>query len=254
MYILLLTESWLTGKDASLPDNMGVLRTICRGEDVSMLVLRMFPIVETQWGNRRRNPTLYKEWKAATDRSQVARDYGCNGGHSRSEAKVQAARENGKLGGRPPKEETQLTQQTQAQANPTQTKPNQCNESDGHGSFKNISTHYASFFGVGHSRNKKHLEKYQQACARFGEDTVLNLFDRWAKSAEWLRERHDANGLNLFWKPLEDMAAGDDLARKRNIKPPERVYQLSERDPFAIEVDPDAPSPAFLEANKDRAF
>lgn len=82
-------------------------------------------------------------------------------------------------------------------------------------SFKNISTRYASFFGVSHSRNKKHLEKYQAACSEYGEDKVLEYFDRWAATADWLRDKKDTNGLNLFWRPLDDLAAGDQLSKER---------------------------------------
>jgi len=31
-----------------------------------------FPITETEWGSRRRNPTLFSEWRAAEERSLSA--------------------------------------------------------------------------------------------------------------------------------------------------------------------------------------
>lgn len=233
MYILLLTESWLTGKDASLPDSMEVFKTISRGKDVPKLVIDMFPVVETRWGARRRNPTLYCEWVEAVKRS----DDGRMAVEKRWEKQRNVT----------PSYERNTPVYTESIPKPSQADSNQTNPSQkdmaGPCSFRNISTHYASFMGIGHSHSKKHVEKYHQACQKYGEDRVLEIFDEWAQSADWLRDKRDANGLNLFWKPLEDMIAGQQLAIQRVHKIPGKVPELSTFDPFAPVIDPDALTP-----------
>jgi len=123
-YILLLVEAWMGGKDASLPDNPKMLARMARVDTVSDSVLAMFPIVQTELGPRRRNETLYAEWTAALERSETGRLNGHQGGLSTSPAKQEAARENGKFGGRPitqaqPNQNNSITQ-TQAVSSPVQ--------------------------------------------------------------------------------------------------------------------------------------
>lgn len=72
-YLLLMVAAWLGGKDASLPDNPVLLARYARVQNVSELVLKMFPIVETEHGPRRRNETLFEEWSAAIKRSEEGR-------------------------------------------------------------------------------------------------------------------------------------------------------------------------------------
>lgn len=73
-YILLLSEAWMTGKEASLPDDPEYLSRLGRVSEVSQIVLEMFPVVDTQWGRRRQNETLYDEWLEAERRSNLGRD------------------------------------------------------------------------------------------------------------------------------------------------------------------------------------
>ena len=72
-YLLLLCHSFLKGREASLPDDLGVLSRYARVDKVSKLVLKKFPIVETEWGARRRNETLYTEFLLAKKRSENGR-------------------------------------------------------------------------------------------------------------------------------------------------------------------------------------
>jgi G:T-mismatch repair DNA endonuclease (very short patch repair protein) len=51
------------GKDASLPDDIEFLTRLARVNELSPAVLSKFPVVDTQWGERRRNPVLYDEWQ-----------------------------------------------------------------------------------------------------------------------------------------------------------------------------------------------
>lgn len=219
-YMLLLCKSWLLGKDASLPDDPEYLAQHARAKkEVSPLVLKKFPLIETEWGTRRQNPTLYAEWKLAETRLDMAKEYGRRGGEAK------------KAAFRPPlgtldAPSTTPFQKFVAQTKPNQSIPNQANQTDsvsgpfGQCSFKNISIHYSSHFGISHSHSKKHAERYQAACQKYGEDKVLEYFDRWADSCPWLREKRDRNGLNFFWRPLEEMAEGDDLriAREQDEK------------------------------------
>lgn len=73
-YILLLAESWMSGKDASLPDNPKYLANLSKsGDAVTPLVMSMFKLVDTEWGPRWRNETLYDEWCSALKRSEDAK-------------------------------------------------------------------------------------------------------------------------------------------------------------------------------------
>lgn len=209
-YVLLLCESWMMGKDASLPDNTNALKNICRGEKPSETVLSMFPVVPEL--SRRRNPRLYTEWQAAANRVNIASDSGRKGNE---------VRWGGNRVPMPPQSESD--RKTVAQANPIQSKPNQPDsdtevESRGQGTFKTISIRYSSFFGISHSKSSKHKDRFYTACSKYGENKVLEYFDRWAASAGWLKEKHDPNGLNFFWRPLEEMAEGDELRVARETE------------------------------------
>lgn len=205
-YLLLLIKSWLGAKDASLPDDLEFLARTARVNKVSDRVLKKFPVAETKWGMRRQNPTLYGEWMVANSRSQMASETGRIGNEKRWGGNREPI---GTL--------SQPESLFVAQAKPNQSEPTQTNPSQEHGSgtFKFIAVRYSSFFGINHSHSKKHIEKYQNACARHGEDLVLNIFDRWAGSAGWLKERRDSNGLNFFWKPMEEIIEGDQLRLDR---------------------------------------
>lgn len=71
-YILLLVEAWMSGKAASLPTDTSLLAKYARVKQVSRAVLACFPIVDTEFGKRRRNETLYKDWVESVTRSETA--------------------------------------------------------------------------------------------------------------------------------------------------------------------------------------
>ena len=76
-YVLLLCAAWLGAKDATLPNNPLYLARTARceyGETVSPLVMERFHIVDTQWGDRLQNDTLFGEWTRAVERSQKKRN------------------------------------------------------------------------------------------------------------------------------------------------------------------------------------
>jgi len=214
-YILLLSEAWLSNKDASLPDVPEVLARKARCRKVSDKVLAMFPVVQTPWGSRRQNETLYAEWRSTLERLDLAKEYGRRGG----EAKKASSRD--ALGSlqepsRVPLPITKPDQTDSSQTNPVSETDSQ-NER-GQGTFKHIAIQYSSFFGIHHSKGKKHLERYYTACQKYGEDMVLEYFKRWAQTAGWLKEKRDTNGLNFFWRPLEEMIEGDQIRIARETE------------------------------------
>jgi uncharacterized protein YdaU (DUF1376 family) len=211
-YILLLAEAWLGGKDTALPDNLEVLASLARCKKVSDKVLDMFPIVES---GVRRNETLYGEWMATKERLAIAEESGRRGGESK------------KAAFREPIGTLEAPTQVRSRValpitKPTQTDSYQTNTHDsdfGQGTFKNISVRYSSYFGINHSKSQKHIQRYQIACSKYGEDKVLEYFETWAQAAvKWLKERRDNNGLNFFWRPLDEIAEGDQLRVARETE------------------------------------
>ena len=137
-YLLLLIEAWMGGKDTTLPKDSVYLAQLARVKEVSPHVMNQFHLVETQWGQRYQNETLFEEWVICTQRQEIASENGRKGGMSTSVYKIDAARENGRLGGRP----KQNPSETEAepipkpiQTNPNQSKPSQSNSG---GNFKNL--------------------------------------------------------------------------------------------------------------------
>ncbi len=227
-YLLLLVSAWLGGKDASLPDNAALLARVARVSEVSQAVLTKFPIVETEYGPRRRNETLYEEWQAATSRSTSASQNGQVGGRVRSEAKVEAARSNGSKGGRPSLIIPSGTQagasvipsETQSQSNPIQSNPIQTNSDQSAserslsqeapskplgGDWKNIAIRHRNAFSKKASVSFK--GKYAEACATYGEEVVLECFDAWAPGAkDWVKNNNVDQPLFSFFKKLPEEA------------------------------------------------
>ena len=72
-YCLLLFKAWQLAKDASLPVEIDKLARYARVSEVSSSVLRKFPLVETEWGKRRRNEVQFGIWKAARARSKAGK-------------------------------------------------------------------------------------------------------------------------------------------------------------------------------------
>jgi len=229
-YILLLAEAWLSGKDASLPDNQEILARQARCTKVSDKVLDQFPVVQTQWGPRRQNETLYNEWRATNERLALAADNGRRGNESRWSGRVPVATPSGpdRVGIGRPSGGDRVPVAIPDQTRPTQTIPDQT--SNGSGTFKFIAIRYSSWFGINHSHGKKHIEKYQNACSRFGEDRVLSAFDTWAAGAGWLKDKRDSNGLNFFWRPLEEIIEGDGLRQEREQVAQEAVQKVNNAD------------------------
>ena len=217
-YILLLVESWLGGKDASLPDNPVMLARMARVDSVSDQVLSMFPVVETEHGSRRRNETLYGEWLEALGRTLYHAENGKLGGSSRSEEKTLAARENGKLGGRPSilvakqnPSENPSENQSETES-PNQTKPNQINPNqpkptqlDGDIDFRLFKRRFKELIHHNLSGDKRTQNDYLKFAEQYGGNVLLECLTDWAqKSGEWASTIKYP--IMAFWKALPEYA------------------------------------------------
>jgi len=180
-YITLMVEAWLGGKDASLPSDREYLSSLVGGERLSPKVLKMFPPVQTQWGERLQNPTLYEEWLLAQERS--------DNGRRAVEVRWNNERNTGVSESYIPKPN---------QAVPNQTNPNQHDS----GNFKNMAVSYRRAFHVNLSHGSLQKEEFAKACREFSEDVVLAAFDDWAPENMWIKERHHTNGLRQFYESL----------------------------------------------------
>jgi uncharacterized protein YdaU (DUF1376 family) len=127
-YILLLCKAWCIGKDATLPANAKKIASYAKVRQVSAKVLQHFPLITTETGEkRRRNAVLYQEWLEAVGRHNTAVEKGKKGGKAKTDKKIGAAQENGKLGGRPQDKPKPNPSQTQAETQ-AQSIPNQANQ------------------------------------------------------------------------------------------------------------------------------
>ena len=217
-YILLLVESWLGGKDASLPDNPVMLARMARVDSVSDQVLSMFPVVETEHGSRRRNETLYGEWLEALGRTLYHAENGKLGGSSRSEEKTLAARENGKLGGRPsilvakqnPSEnpsENQSETESPIQSKSNQINPNQSKSTqlDGDIDFRLFKRRFKELIHHNLSGDKRTQNDYLKFAEQYGGNVLLECLTDWAqKSGEWASTIKYP--IMAFWKALPEYA------------------------------------------------
>jgi uncharacterized protein YdaU (DUF1376 family) len=225
-YLLLLVASWLGGKEASLPDNPGMMAREARVREVSPLVLEMFPLVETEeHGSRRRNETLHQEWLNCREKTDVAR----TNGSQKTEAKAVAARENGRLGGRPRvltvtdnrteteqepngnQTETDLTEQNRTEQNRTEQNKGECSVFDSvsqeqsTGDWKSIAIRHKRIFGK--KAATQFRIKYADACLKYGETIVLECFDSWAPGAlDWVRREGVDQPLFSFFKKMPQEA------------------------------------------------
>jgi uncharacterized protein YdaU (DUF1376 family) len=228
-YLLLLVRSWLIAKGASLPDDPDLLAKWARCKRVSDKVMAKFPVVETEFGPRRRNSVIYMEWLRTVERHEAAVELGRKGGMSTSINKIEASRLNGQFGGRPrnPSETqadnpTEPKQDTQAQSNPNQAVPNQSNQSNGAGDFKNLAIRYRRAFAVRLSGSKNVRQRYAEACRTYGETTVLEMFDSWSTTAGWIKDwaaegKLRTDGLKGFYESLPEQIEIETAAKTEQV-------------------------------------
>jgi hypothetical protein len=204
----------MIAKDVSLPVDSDRLARYARCDEVSTLVLKQFPIVETEWGQRRRNVPQLEVWNDARARSEA----GKKGAEKRwgkqwegendasADATALPAHEKAHALLLPISDHT-ISEQTKSE----QTKSDQSSVSVSsfHRSadWKNFAIPYRNVF-----RKKAGTEfkkRYYEACSKYGEDVVLECFRAWATDNQ--REWCEANGfdrpLNIFFKKLPEEAA-----------------------------------------------
>jgi len=250
-YILLICKAWLTQKDTTLPDDSIYLANVARVKEVSKRVLAKFPVVETQWGPRRRNDTLYGEWLLANERSESGRTAAQKRWGSNAEKMPTHYNGNGHLS-------------TPALPIPNQAVPNQTNQTKpefGAGNFKNIKTRYYSHFAKDLSSSTKNREDYFAACKEFGEDTFLELFEEWAAKPDnqWITSHPQGhNRLYRFIELLPGMIERRKLEKGETSAPEDAAYiqeqidqQERERDEFRRKMEEDN---KLIEACRESPF
>lgn len=208
-YMLLLCKSFVSGKAASLPDDPKYLAKWARCKRVSDLVLSKFPLVETEWGRRRRNETIYGEWLSAADRSASASERGKKG----NEIRWGQGGNGDRSGGSPSDRYSDTPAIATSHTIPiNHTNQNIHEESSGQGSFKTIRAHWYRYFKKDLSTSKRNKEQYAQSCATYGEDRLLEYLKQWAVANEWVASHAKGeNRLYVFLADLPVLIAGDQM-------------------------------------------
>lgn len=204
-YIILLCESWLTGKDCTLPEDPKTLSNLCRGSKVTNKVLDMFPVVPEL--GRRRNDRLYEEWLTAVKRSEDGK------------AAVQARWNGGNTTVIRPYDIGNTPSEKLVLPKPSQANPNQINPSQEECDFRNITIKYRTGIGNKHSKSKWFREKYEYACRQFGEEAVLAEFEDWAESNKWRSDSLKDTGLRFFFSDLPELIEESAAVRKMETAP-----------------------------------
>lgn len=232
-YLLLLVRAWNGGRDASLPDDTVLLARWARSSSVSDAVMAMFPVVETSYGPRRRNETLYAEWLAAVARTEAGRD---------SVAKRKDRQSSEVLTLQVPTRDLQGTNLPETEPGPVSVSEAGSGAATGPGTEprKQIgsgSSHvllapsngaaapspaqaapapdYLSFRRTWHglvkasgrlSKGRHFVDKYMSLCNSFGADKVLAGFTQWAQAKpDWAWAHDHGHAFNAFAKQLPEV-------------------------------------------------
>lgn len=222
-YLLLLVAAWLGGKDTSLPDNAVLLARMARVNKVSELVLAKFPVVETEYGPRRRNDTLYGEWKAANLRVQLGKENANKRWGNTTEDGTPIAPQKTATGLPVPKP----VQAMPLQAMPTRARvesssPSQAEQPEEKATaasdlgltapdpaqaidFKTFRHEWQNVTKIALGRDKRTVEKYEEACRTFGAGKVHFGLSKWAtvRTLDWVKEHAIREPFSLFLKQLE---------------------------------------------------
>jgi uncharacterized protein YdaU (DUF1376 family) len=246
-YILLLCHSFVKGKEASLPDDLAVLSKYARVDKISKIVLKKFPVVDTEWGPRRRNPVMYTEYLSAVKRSLNGRSAVAERWEKESNTPVL----------RPYNDGNSLVL-----PNPSHTKPIQSNQptptqATNAGNWKMLAIRFREVIGKFISSTKTNKARYSEFCGQYEEDRVLEIFDEWAsQNKSWLSEKNDP--LFYFWKDLPDLAeassAQKEFEKKDEVPDIVKIMQadLAERQKtIAEDQEQLRKDREFYEAHKD---
>jgi uncharacterized protein YdaU (DUF1376 family) len=218
-YLLLLVAAWLGGKDASLPDSPVLLARMARVSTVSELVLAKFPVVETEYGPRRRNETLYGEWTAAVKRVEEGKQNADKRWQDRQPSGDPVATQK-KSDGVP----VLMSSPVQAGSGPVRpgSSPAQVtahpNEKAADASDLGAAApdpaqavDFRHFRRLWHGkdlvigRDKHTVARYEEACHQFGAGRVHIALDKWATDGtkQWMRDNNIREPFSLFLKQLE---------------------------------------------------
>ncbi len=230
-YLLLLVAAWLGGKDTSLPDNAVLLARMARVSKVSELVLAKFPVVETEHGPRRRNDTLYGEWRAANLRVQNGKEnahrrWGATGTPQASQDSAtdtpQASQESATDMPVLIPSQTKSTQAmpTRARVVPSissqsvqpeekatdasdlgLTAPDPAQAVD----FKTFRHEWQNVTKLALGRDKRTVQRYEELCGAYGAGRVHYAIKKWAteNTLTWMKEHNIREPFSLFAKQIE---------------------------------------------------
>ncbi len=214
-YVLLLCESWLGGKDATLPTDKNMLANMARSEKIFPKVMRKFDLIDTKWGQRYRNETLYNEWVNVEEKSEKARSAASQRWqYDRNASAFQPAMRNST--------DAMLTEHNITEENITQ---------HNKGDFKNLAARFRKAFGFRTGKGDKVLKDYNDACSKYGEELLLEKFEEWAAENQWVAEKKAKFPLSAFYRWLAESTEEDaitaQLTKKDLDKNPEIVVDLS---------------------------
>ena len=211
-FCLLLFRAWLGAKDCTLPVEEEKLLRHARTTKISPIVLKQFPVVETEWGARRQNLTQIKEWEQAKIRSEagkVAADRRW-GRADEPDAPAMPAHSEGIpsafIAAVPNPNQPVSTQTVSDHTRTNQTKQTTAIVSTS--SWENLRRIHKHIFRKNPTDPNRHKGKYAEACHKHTEDVVLECFRLWAESKkEWVLNDGIQQPLYVFWKALPDLAA-----------------------------------------------
>jgi len=174
-YILLLCHAFVKGREASLPDDPAVFARYARVKKVSDLVMKKFPLVETEWGQRRRNTPLYEEYLRAQARSEGGRKAVAERWEKDGNTNVVRPYN---VRSTPPEEglDTHTIPYQSIPINPHQPTPAGFSP----GNWKTLAIRFRGVIGKFISSTKTNKQKYTEFCNQYGEDKILSVFDGWA--------------------------------------------------------------------------
>src|SRR5579863_7077269 len=170
-YCLLLFKAWMLAKDASLPVEPEKLAKYARVKNLSPEVLSKFPIVLTEFGQRRRNEVQFGVWLAAKKRSGIARE-----------------KANIRWNGTAEVDATALPEHPISNAIPDHTKTSIPEQAEQIGTEEDMNIKNAlidksrAILGVRIAPTDINWTEVKALVRAYGEDAVSDKFEEWAKS------------------------------------------------------------------------
>ena len=241
-FCLLLFKAWLIAKDVTLPVEEEKLARYARVPQVSAIVLRQFPIVDSEWGQRRQNGPQYAVWLEAKARSEAGKIGAANRWQKQSQSESDTSVDATAL---PEKCDRSTTAVLVALPRPDQTIPQQnrtnhpipemgghvaeCSATKTLGDWKTLAVRHKRLFGTQASTTMK--DKYAAACQQYGEAVVLDCFEDWAKDAkDWVSNSGIKQPLFAFFKKLPEMAPTAQAVAEEIVQEKQAVEHAAEKE------------------------